>query len=244
MTIRTFHPGRLWGMLVKDERHGPLPVLLLGLTMVTGLVDAVSILSLGRVFVANMTGNVVFIGFAIAGAPGFSVAASLSALGGFLVGAGAGGHLVSRLKMHRGLLLLGGVTAELFCVGAGLGIVAAAPAHIPGGLQDAAAAVLGAALGTQNAIVRSLGVPDLTTTVLTLTLTGLAADVRTGFNPWTLRRLLAVATMFAGALIGAILVLKVSPAAPLGIATGVLLVVTFAAVALRRGDRSWHRPNP
>jgi uncharacterized membrane protein YoaK (UPF0700 family) len=58
---------------------------LLGLTVVTGIVDAVSILSLGRVFVANMTGNVVFIGFALARAPGFSLSASLSALVGFLL---------------------------------------------------------------------------------------------------------------------------------------------------------------
>lgn len=241
MPVRRFHPGKWWGVLVKDERHGPLPILLLGLTIVTGLVDAVSILSLGRVFVANMTGNVVFIGFALAGAPGFSVAASLCALGGFLAGAGIGGHLVSRLKSHRGLLFLTGVTVELVCVSAGLGIVASAPAHIPGGMQDAAAAVLGAALGTQNAMVRSLAVPDLTTTVLTLTLTGLAADIRTGFNPGTLRRSLAVATMFGGGLLGALLVLKVSPAASLGVATGILLLVTAVAAGLRRGDRSWHR---
>ena len=38
--------------------------------MLVGVVDAVSILSLGRVFVANMTGNVVFVGFALAGASG------------------------------------------------------------------------------------------------------------------------------------------------------------------------------
>jgi hypothetical protein len=61
-------------------KHGPLPALLLLLTIVTGLVDAVSILALGRVFVANMTGNVVFIAFALAGAPGFSLPASLSTL--------------------------------------------------------------------------------------------------------------------------------------------------------------------
>jgi len=58
--------------------HGPLPPLLLGLTLVTGLVDAFSYLVLGRVFVANMTGNVVFLGFAVAGASGFSVRASRS----------------------------------------------------------------------------------------------------------------------------------------------------------------------
>lgn len=60
-----------WATLVPDPagRHGPLPPLLLVLTVVTGLVDAVSYLELGRVFVANMTGNVVFTGFALAGAP-------------------------------------------------------------------------------------------------------------------------------------------------------------------------------
>src|SRR5579859_3544414 len=69
-----------------DSRYGPLPALLLALTTVTGLVDAVSILRLGRVFVANMTGNVVFTGFALTGAPGFSLSASLFALAGFLAG--------------------------------------------------------------------------------------------------------------------------------------------------------------
>ena len=64
----------------RNGRHGPLPPLLLGLTLLTGLVDAFSYLVLGHVFVANMTGNVVFLGFALAGAPGFSIAASLVAI--------------------------------------------------------------------------------------------------------------------------------------------------------------------
>ena len=66
--------------LLADPRFGPLPALLLVMTAVTGVVDAVSILALGRVFVANMTGNVVFAGFAMVGAPGFSLSASLFAL--------------------------------------------------------------------------------------------------------------------------------------------------------------------
>jgi uncharacterized membrane protein YoaK (UPF0700 family) len=146
--------------LINDERHGPLPALLLALTIVTGLVDAVSILSLGRVFVANMTGNVVFVGFALAGAPGFSLGASLSALAGFLVGAGAGGRLAIRFRSHRGRLLLVGSIVEVACVAAGLMIVAGRPAHLPGGVQDGAAAVVAVALGTQNAVVRALAVPD------------------------------------------------------------------------------------
>ena len=69
----TLAPGR-------TDRFGPLPPLLVAMTVVTGLVDAFSYLLLGHVFVANMTGNVVFLGFAVAGAPGFSIAASLVAL--------------------------------------------------------------------------------------------------------------------------------------------------------------------
>jgi uncharacterized membrane protein YoaK (UPF0700 family) len=65
----------------RAGRHGPLPPLLIGMTLVTGLVDAFSYLVLGHVFVANMTGNVVLLGFALAGTPGFLIAASLTAIG-------------------------------------------------------------------------------------------------------------------------------------------------------------------
>lgn len=61
----------------SDAQHGPLPPLPLVLTGVTGLVDAVSFLKLGHVFVANMTGNVVFLGFAISDPQDFSVPASI-----------------------------------------------------------------------------------------------------------------------------------------------------------------------
>src|SRR6266566_1919803 len=67
-----------------DDR---LPPALLVLTGVTGLVDAVSFLGLGHIFTANMTGNVVFLGFAAAGVPGLSVARSSTSLVAFLAGA-------------------------------------------------------------------------------------------------------------------------------------------------------------
>ena len=70
-----------------DRSHGPLPLLLLGLTVVTGLVDAFSYLRLGHVFVANMTGNVIFLGFALAGVGDISIVASLLAILAFAVGA-------------------------------------------------------------------------------------------------------------------------------------------------------------
>ena len=68
-----------------------IPYALLGMTAVTGLVDAVSFLSLGRVFTANMTGNIVLLAFATAHVSGLSIARSLTALLGFLVGALLGG---------------------------------------------------------------------------------------------------------------------------------------------------------
>lgn len=234
--------GSGWRQLVKDDRHGSLPAFLLALTLVTGLVDAVSILSLGRVFVANMTGNVVFVGFALAGAPGFSLAASLSALAGFLIGAALGGRLAPRLRRQRGQLLLAGASIELACVTVGLIILAIAPTHLPGGVQDVTAGVLAVALGTQNAVVRALAVPDLTTTVLTLTLTGLVADARNGLNPTSVRRLLAVTTMLAGAIVGATLVLKVSPVSALAATTGVLLAVVVTVSVLNRTNHAWDEP--
>jgi len=188
------HTG-LTRSLVADPALGPLRGLLLMLTVVTGVVDAVSILALGRVFVANMTGNVVFAAFALVGAPGFSLSASLFALAGFLVGAYFGGALISRLGHDRGLLLRAGSAAELAC--AAVALVVAATSGDPGvthgtiglaggefgaAVTDAIAALLAIALGVQNAVARRLAVPDMTTTVLTMTLTGVGADLRAVFG--------------------------------------------------------------
>src|SRR2546430_1134943 len=75
-------------------------IALLTLTVVTGLIDAVSYLRLGRVFVANMTGNVVFLGFSVQPHSGLSAAASLIAIGGFVVGSFSGGRL-AMAHSHR-----------------------------------------------------------------------------------------------------------------------------------------------
>src|SRR6266571_3130867 len=81
--------------LSLNEQYS-LPRFLLVLTFVTGIVDTVSVLGFGRVFTANMTGNVVFLGFAVAGVSEFSIARSLTALAAFLAGAILGGRLGSR----------------------------------------------------------------------------------------------------------------------------------------------------
>jgi uncharacterized membrane protein YoaK (UPF0700 family) len=136
--------------LVADPVHGPLAALMLALTVLTGVVDAVSILSLGRVFVANMTGNVVFVGFALAGANGFSLVASLSALGGFLVGAAAGGAASDRLASHRGRLLATVAGGELVLLLAALLAAAAAGSRLAAGTQDGIAALVALTMGRRT----------------------------------------------------------------------------------------------
>src|SRR5881227_2481884 len=88
-----------------DERHGPLPALLLALTVLAGGLDAISILRLGGVFVATMTGNLVFLGLAAAGAKGFAVGTSALALGGFVLGALIGGRACRAARSHRAMAL-------------------------------------------------------------------------------------------------------------------------------------------
>jgi uncharacterized membrane protein YoaK (UPF0700 family) len=184
--------------LVEDPKHGPLPALLLILTTTTGVVDAVSIISLGRVFVANMTGNVVFIGFALVGVRGFSLAASLSALGGFLVGALGVGLALERLRFDRATLLRNALVVEFSLVAVALILAVVSGSPIRSAFADPIAAGLAIALGLQNTVARRLAVPDLPTTVLTMTLTGIAADVRHSGGAAVGRRLASVTSMFAG----------------------------------------------
>jgi uncharacterized membrane protein YoaK (UPF0700 family) len=235
-----------WATVVpdKDDRHGPLPPLMLALTVVTGLVDAFSYLVLGHVFVANMTGNVVFSGFAIAGAAGFSLAASLAALAAFAAGALAGGRLAHRVGAHRGRVLHLALLLETTLVLAAYVVAQTTAAPHTGAVQYALIALLGLALGIQNATARTLAVPDLTTTVLTLTITGVAADSRLagGKGGKAGRRMLSAGAMFAGGLAGAVAVEHGGTALPLLFAAVLLVAATIAAFTLTRSNASWTKP--
>jgi uncharacterized membrane protein YoaK (UPF0700 family) len=81
------------------------------------------------------------------------------------------------------------------------------------------------AMGTRNAAVRKLAIPDLTTTVLTLTITGIGADssIANGNNPRWAKRIESVVAMFLGAALGAVIIhYSVSAALWLGTAISVL----------------------
>ena len=219
-----------------DSPDGQLPPLLLTLTVITGLVDATSYLKLGHVFVANMTGNVVFLGFGIAGAGGISVWASLTALGSFLVGGATGGRIGGRWSSDRCRQLTVATSIKLLFVIGALVIAAFSSHQIGTATRYGVLVLLAVAMGIQNAIARRLAVADLTTTVLTMTLTGIAADgpLGGGHGSKLGRRALSVAAMLLGALAGGLLVLQIDTAAPLALATALLvLVCVFASRASR-----------
>jgi hypothetical protein len=114
------------------------------------------------------------------------------------------------------------------------------------GITYALALVLAIAMGIQNSVARKLAVPDLTTTVLTMTLTGIGADSPVGHRGHVtlIRRLLVVATMLAGGLLGAWLVLNVGVVVPLALATGLLGTVVACAVLASRNSAEWRPVAP
>jgi uncharacterized membrane protein YoaK (UPF0700 family) len=228
-------------LLPDAERFGPLPPLFIAMTLVTGLVDAFSYLVCGHVFVANMTGNVVFLGFAIAGAHGFSIAASLVALLSFGAGSVVGGRLIAKFGHHRGFLLAAATTVQavFLAIAVVLAIVTSNPPHSV--FRYALIVVLAMAMGGQNTAVRKLAVPDLTTTVLTMTVTGIGADSALGGGQGSKsgRRLIAVAAMCIGAFIGALLVLHVRIVLPLAIALAITMAVALGSYLAGKSNPAW-----
>ncbi len=237
------HVHEAWHLIapVPDDPHGPLAPLLLLLTFITGLVDAFSYLLLGHVLVANMTGNVVFLGFALGDAPGFVWWATLLAIVAFLVGALVGGRLGVALGDHRGRHLLWATSAETVLVGVSLALSLVLDRPYGDGPVIAFVIVLGIALGLQNATARKLAVPDLTTTVLTLTITGIASDSKAagGSGSKLGRRSVPIVAMFLGGLAGATLTVRGRESIDLAIATAVLAAVVVAASLTVRSRAPW-----
>jgi uncharacterized membrane protein YoaK (UPF0700 family) len=223
--------------------HGPLPPLLISMTLVTGLVDAFSYLVLGHVFVANMTGNIVLLGFALAGAPGFSITASATALASFFAGALIGGRLGSRHGGHRGRLHSSAAAIQALFLAASVILATLSSSPVTAGYRYPLIVALGAAMGIQNAAARKIAVPDLTTTVLTLTITGIAADSALAGGPGSKAgsRLIPVATMLTGALIGAVLVRHAPIFYPLAIAVVTVALGSVTSHILGRSAPAWVR---
>jgi uncharacterized membrane protein YoaK (UPF0700 family) len=224
------------------DRHPPpphvpprtLPGLMLALTFATGIVDAVGYLRLDQVFAGNMTGNVVILGMAATGGTELPVLGPVLALVLFLIGAALAGRVLRTATPgwgRRCTALLGGVALVLAATALGLAMVGPGTAAV----RALMASSLALAMGAQAATARHLGVKDVTTVVVTSTLTGLAADSRLGAarDQKALRRGAAVTLIIVGAFTGAALCL-VHPGLAMAAAALVVLAVTGLGHAYAR----------
>ncbi len=192
---------------------------MLSLTFVTGIVDAVGFVGLDRVFVGNMTGNIVVLGMGAAGADGLPVLGPAIALCAFVAGAFLGGLLLRGRRKEWNL-----VVSVVFGSCGFLLILLGASCLVPAfegqrGLELTAACVTAAVMGVQAAVARSLAVRDVTTVVVTSTLTALAGEsiVRGGPGALFNRRLGSILLIFSGAVCG-VLLLEFGLAVPLFVA--------------------------
>jgi len=179
-------------------------ILMLTLTFSTGVVDAVGYLGLDRVFTGNMTGNVVVLGMALAGGANLPVLRPALALLGFMLGAAIAGRLLRKEPpgwCHR-------TSGAFLVVAVGLSAIALFTFLVPGGDKDAAGTavttVLAVLMGIQAATARRLKVTDVTTVVVTSTITALASESRLagGTSKFWVRRALAIALILLGAVAG------------------------------------------
>ena len=205
-----------------DEHRWVIALVLLAFT--TGLVDAASVLGLGHVFTGNMTGNLLFVGFSLAGAQDVSISASLLAVAGFVTGAAAGSRIA---RASRGCRT--GFAIELSLLTAALAL-AAMGSHAA--LRDQGLLILlAAALGIQGAIAREIHGERISTVVLTSTLIAATADLASDdLKAQTVQRVSAIGAMVAGAVVGALLLHR-GPGWPIGL--GALLVATVLSLSWR-----------
>jgi uncharacterized membrane protein YoaK (UPF0700 family) len=228
--------GERFGVPGTESIRHPVTRALLVLTLTTGVIDAACFLGLGHVFAGNMTGNVLLLGFGIAGAAGLSVVGPAVSVVAFLLGAVVGGRIgfaAPAVERHlaRAMLVEFAVVGLATLLAIAFDIV---PGHFSG---DAVIALVAFGMGVRNATVRRLKVPDISTVVVTSTMTALAADspLAGGAGVGTARRAGVVVAMLVGATIGALLVkadlaLVLAAAALLALASWLVLVPAAAGV--------------
>jgi uncharacterized membrane protein YoaK (UPF0700 family) len=197
----------------------------------------VSYLALDRVFTGNMTGNVLFIGFGLMGVQDIPVLNNLVALLTFLLGAALGSRVTrpgsdGPVRLPRASVgVLTGTTAGTFVL-AGVWLVAG---HLDTPELVVLTGVLALLLGAQASAVKHIGIRDLSTVVVTMTMVNLAADSRLGggAGPAWARRVGAIVTMGLGALASAAVVRFLGGAEALVLA-GVLMAAALALLGRAR----------
>lgn len=207
---------------------------LLLLTFATGIVDAVSVLVLGHVFVANMTGNVIFLGFWLVPHSGVDLAAAVVAFVSFVAGTVVGGRFARHLQgdPRNWLTVTHSVEVVMLLtlsVLAGTGVL-----DYHDNRKLILISGLAVTFGIQNATARQFGIQELSTTVLTQTIVGIGLESRMAGGTGEREKLRygVVATMMAGAMVGASLTLvTVAPVIALA-----AVVVAASALIFRFGS--------
>lgn len=201
-----------WRVVTERLRQIPAPTmhlwLMLVLTFTTGVNDAVGYLGLDKVFTGNMTGNVVILGMAFVGDAGLPVLGPALALVGFLAGAALGGRALKVAPAgwsSASTVLFGLVAVLMFVLG---GLLLANGEHVPQGVMVTTTTAAALAMGTQAAAARHIAVKDVTTVVVTSTITGLASDSwfgagKPGNRNNSVRRIAAIVAILLGATAGA-----------------------------------------
>jgi uncharacterized membrane protein YoaK (UPF0700 family) len=157
------------------------------------------------------------------------VVSPIVSLTAFIIGSGIGGRLARRLADRHSTQVSYALGLEVTLLAGAAILAAATDPHPAAFAADATISLMATAMGVRNATARRLAVPDLTTTVLTMTLTGLAADstLAGGNGNGSLRRVSAVVAMLAGAVAGALL-LRTGLTLPLAVAAAVALATGAA----------------
>jgi uncharacterized membrane protein YoaK (UPF0700 family) len=215
------------GVMTSPVPHRLTVAALLLLTFATGLVDAISVMHLGHVFVANMTGNVIFLGFWFVPGSGVDLTAAIVAFVGFLAGTVIGGRLARHLGRQTRLWLTATLGLEIvvlvtLSIMAGTGVLS-----YHANTKLFLIAGLAMTFGVQNATARQFGIQELTTTVLTSTIVGIGFDSRLagGTGQREKLRYSVIVAMCGGAIVGATL-------SRVTVAPGIALAALVVAVSL------------
>ena len=234
-------PGSLVGR--RPQHETVRDALLVCLTFASGTVDAIAFLGLAKVFSAFMTGNLVFLGLAAAGADDPDLLRVVSALAAFAVGVFVAVRIVKpssgsgiwprRVSVALGLAAL---AQAVFLVG--WLVTSGRPSAAAGDLLIAFSA---ASMGMQSGAIMSLDVKGVFTTAATATVIMLSSDAAGWRQAAEDRRRYAavLAGLVAGAAAGAVLLLYARVYAP------ILPLLTTAAVVAAASlvfDAGWKAP--
>ncbi|WP_440119092.1 YoaK family protein [Paenibacillus sp. QZ-Y1] len=148
---------------------------LLLLCMSAGMIDVIGYLGLGHVLTANMTGNIVLLGIAIARAQEMVVVRALIALIGFIAGNALAARMIGHVHTKNGwsprvttVFTVESILLLLFAIA----MISPYSEH----LSYLLIAILATAMGMQTTAARRIGIAGISTTVLTNNLAAVVED--------------------------------------------------------------------